>query len=101
MYFEFVPFGEIDERSEFANRVCKLLYEKHNGDLDKASEEGKPFFSGMEEFIRNIYELVETEIPLYAYHRLQEYGPANYGFDEVEYKTALNNVKKACIDYYE
>ncbi len=66
MSFE-TDLENLDERSVFANRICKLIFEKHNGDLDAAIVEAEPYFNDLEEFVRNIYELVENEIPLYAY----------------------------------
>lgn len=98
--YKFKKVKELDYRSKFANRVCKLLYDKHNGDLDKAAEEGVPFYEGFEELIRNIYELVDSEIPLYALWYLRKHGADNFGFDEEEYKQAEQNCIDACHKYY-
>lgn len=39
--FEFKNVNELDDvRSIFANRVCKLLYQKHSGNLGDAMKEG-------------------------------------------------------------
>lgn len=91
----------LDARSVFANRICKLLYEKHDGDLDKAIEEAEPFFDELELFVRNIYELVDSEIPLYAYYQLLEYKADNWHFDENEYQEKIENTRLACKLYYE
>lgn len=100
-YFDFeTDFENLDERSVFANRICKLIFEKHNGDLDKAITEAEPYFNDLEEFVRNIYELVENEIPLYAYYRLLEYGADNWGFDENEYQEKIEKTRNACEFYY-
>lgn len=99
--FEFENVNELDDtRSIFANRVCKLLYQKHNGDLEKAMKEGEIFFEEFEILIRNIYELVENEIPLYALFRLRKYGADNFGFDDEEYLSAETNCIIACEKYY-
>lgn len=99
-YFEFVEVDKLEYRSKFANRIFKLLYEKHNGDLDKASTDGEPFYEGMEELIRNFYELVENEMPLYALWYLRKHGADNYDFTEEEYKQAEQNCIDACHKYY-
>jgi hypothetical protein len=99
--FEFeTNFDELDERSIFANRIFKLIYEKNNGDLDKSIEEAEPYFNDLEEFVRNIYELIYTQIPLYAYYKLLKYGKNNYGFSEVQYKDVLSVTREACRLYY-
>ncbi len=100
-YFKFPKnFKKLDERSLFANRILKLIYQKHNGDLKEAIKEGKPFFDEFEIFIDNIYELVEDEIPLYAYARLLEYGAENFGFTEKEFEKAKLKTIAACELYY-
>lgn len=100
-YFDFkTDLENLDERSVFANRICKLIFEKHSGDLDKAIIEAEPYFNDLEEFIRNIYELVEFEIPLYAYYRLLKYGADNWGFEENEYQEKITKTRDACRLYY-
>ena len=99
--FEFEPDLEcLDDRSVFANRICKLIFQKHNGNLDKAIVEAEPIFNDLERFVRNIYELVETEIPLYAYFQLLKYGANNWRFDQNEYKQKIAKTQDACIVYY-
>lgn len=99
--FEFENINELDDvRSIFANRVCKLLFQKHEGNLEKAMKEGEIFFKEFEILIRNIYEIVEQEIPLYALFRLRKYGADNFGFDDTEYQDAENNCINACKLYY-
>lgn len=99
-YFDFIAPDECDERALFANRICKILYDKHNGNPDEAIIDGKKIFEGMEKFVRNIYELVENEIPLYAYSRLLELGKDNYDLTQEEYESALDATIKACLYYY-
>ncbi len=89
-----------ERRSIFANRICKLLYEKHNGNLDDAIIDGERIFSGFNTYVRNIYELVDSEIPLIAYYELKKYGADNYGFSQAEFEQAIDNTKIACVQYY-
>lgn len=103
--YKFNEKNNLSGRSKFANIVCQLLYDKHDGDLVKASEEGEPFYDGLEEYVRNIYELVDSEIPLYALwylrkHGAHDHGESNYGFSEEEYKQSEQNCIDACIKYY-
>ncbi len=48
-------FEELDGRSVFANRICKLIFQKHHGDLNNAIVEAEPYFKDLEYFVRNIY----------------------------------------------
>lgn len=102
MAFDFeTDFENLDDRSVFVNMICKLIFDKHNGDLDNAIIEAEPYFCGMEEYIRNIYELTDTEIPLYAYYRLLRYGAVNWGFEDDEYQEKITKTIDACRLYYQ
>lgn len=98
-YFK-TDFENLDGRSVFANRICKLIFDKHNGDIDNAIIEAEPFFNELDYFVRNIYELVENEIPLYAYYELLKYGPDNWDFEETEYQDKILKTQNACRLYY-
>lgn len=99
--FEFeTDLEQLDYRSKFANRVLKLIYQKHKGDLDASIIEAEIFFEEFEELIRNIYELVEDEIPLYAYYQLLKHGAKDYGMGEEEYTDAIAASVDACRIYY-
>lgn len=101
-YFEFESKENVtDERAVFANRICKLIYEKHDGDMNKAVDEVADFADHLEELVRNIYELELNEIPLIALHRLRTNGADNYDFTTQEYNDAEVNCMRACISYYE
>ena len=101
--FEFVKKEEAFEehRADFANRVCQLVYSKCSNDIEKAVKEIEPLYDDFEENVRNIYELINSSIPLFAYYELKKHGADNYGFDEKEYSEALSNAKSACTEYYE
>lgn len=90
----------LDDRSVFANKICKLIYEKHDGDLIKSVEEATSYFVYLEQFVRNIYECIDSEVPLYAYYQLLEYGADNWDFDSTEYEEAKRKTEAACVFYY-
>ena len=60
----------MDERAEFANQVLQLLYDKYDGDIKDQDflEELHELYNHFDEFVRNIYEIFEDEIPLFLYH---------------------------------
>jgi hypothetical protein len=91
---------ELEYRSKFVNKICKLLYDKCNGDLNKAINCDSQIFNDIEENVRNIYQFVETEIPLFAYYRLMKYGADDYGLSQSEYEEAITNTINACLLYY-
>ncbi len=101
--FEFVTKKEAynEHRADFANRVCKLVYNKCENDIEKAVKEIEPLYDDFEENVRNVYELIGSYIPLFAFFELKKHGADNYGFHEKEYNEAIGNAKKACSEYYE
>lgn len=88
------------DRAGFANRVCKLIYQQNNKDVDKAIEFGEKIFSDFDDHVRNIYELIGQYIPLIAYYELKTFGADNFDFNEEEYEKALQSAKSACELYY-
>ena len=94
-------FENLDGRSIFANKICKLIYDKNNCDLDESIKEAETYFFYLDEYVRNIYELVDSEIPLYSYYQLLKYGANNYGFNEDEYQEKLVITRDACKLYYD
>ena len=91
---------ELDGRSIFVNRICKLIYDKHNGDLDKIIDEFGLIYADITEYVKNVYEL-DDEIPLIYFYRLKIYGADNYDLYESEYKEIIENVKIKCVKFYE
>lgn len=87
-------------RAGFANSVCKLIYNQSGNDIEKAIKNGESIFTDFNEYVRNIYELVDSYIPLIAYYELKKHGADNYGFSEEEYQEALNKTKAGCEKYY-
>jgi hypothetical protein len=98
---DFLVPTNLDYRAIFANRVLKLIYEKHNGDLDKAVVEAAPFFEEMDEIIRNVYELIDSEIPLWKYNYVKNGTKEQLGYEtEEEREEELAKTIKACRVYY-
>lgn len=92
--------NQLDSRSIFVNRICKLLYEKYGGDSYAAIKLEKSYFKDFEEHIRNIYQFIDTEIPLYAFYELNQNGSNGLDMTDDEYAVALYNTAIACIEYY-
>jgi len=95
-----------NDRDDFANTVCKILYSKFSGKLDKIYNSGelKLIYDQFEEHVRNIYELIDTHIPLFSFYELKreeaDKGKGNWDMDEKEFDEAMIRTRKACIDYY-
>lgn len=66
----------IDDRAVFANIACKLLYQKYNGQFSSVTfqNELRILRSYFEEYVRNIYEVIHDEIPLFAWADYLRYG---------------------------
>lgn len=73
----------LNDRAVFANRIFKLLWQKHGGNIDEAIEEAEPFFNDLERYVRNIYEIKDTEIPLWSYAYLLENEADNWGYEQL------------------
>ena len=99
--FEFnYDFKEHDDRSHFANTICKVLVEKSNNDIDLSVNNIKKIYDYFEEYVRNVYELIDEEIPLFALYELKTQKPDNWDFTEQEYNDAIDRTYKACITFY-
>lgn len=101
MEFKFLEdLTKLNYRSLFVNRVLKLIYEKHNGDLGSAVAEARVFFEQFDDIVRNVYELINSEIPLWAYSDLITQGADNFSLDEKEYNEAIIAAFEASHRYY-
>jgi hypothetical protein len=89
-----------DYRSQFANDVCQLILDKYKGDIDESLKYVEVFYDHFEEYVRNIYELIDCEIPLFALYDLKRYSMDNWGFTQEEYDEALKNTYAACKKIY-
>ena len=91
-----------DPRSGFVNKVCKLIYDKVNGDLDKAVKElmRSGLYYDFHEHVRNIYELQATHIPMFEYLQLMTHSRHNWSYTQQEYVEAIESAQEACRLYY-
>lgn len=91
-------------RSKFANAVCDLIVEKYLGENcienSAVSDELVEIYDYFDAEVRNIYEKINTEIPLFALYELLSFGPENWGMTEEEYNIVLDMTIKACEQYY-
>lgn len=102
MNFEFVTNREeLDERSIFANAVCKLIVTKNDGSLIASIREVESVYNMFSIHVRNIYELVDTEIPLFALYELNKHGSDNFMLTQEEFIQAKHNAVNACAEYYD
>lgn len=98
--YEFVNKSECGERAKFANDVCQLLVNANQRCITTALANVKPIYDHFEEHVRNVYELIDTEIPLFALHELMTLPPDNWGMTEEEHNAAKMRSLKACMQYY-
>lgn len=90
----------LDDRSKMANMMLKLIYQKHNGDLDKCLPDVREASAYLQEHVRNIYEVIEGQVPLICYLNLVDFGAKNYNFTKTEYHEAMEATDRACSLYY-
>jgi hypothetical protein len=86
----------MDDRVEFANEVCKILYAKNHGNLDKCLGEIQPIYNGFFAHVRNIYECVEKHIPMFFLYELKKYGRKNGDWTEVEFNKLVELATNQC-----
>lgn len=94
-------FNELDERSIFVNRICQLLYNMSDRNINIAILYGTKLFADINEYVRNVYELFDSEIPLIRYYELMTYGAENFGLSDEEYEKEISSTLEACKFYYE
>jgi len=97
--FEFNK-NNLSYRAEFANDVCKLLVKNHNNDIELSIQHVEKIYNYFEEYVRNIYEIIGDEIPLFALYRLKKHGADNYGFTDEEYEVNIKKCIEACKNFY-
>jgi hypothetical protein len=88
-----------DTRAELANSVFKLLWQKHNGDIELVCNEAKNFIRLFNIHIPTLYEVVEKSVPLIAYMGYNHKDAIN-DFSETELKKRVEDSKKACVLFY-
>lgn len=92
-----------DDRSKFANDIFKLIYNKYDGNFLNVlmMKEASNMVDRLDEHIRNIYEVIDSEIPMMAY--VQVYKSGSKGFNEWECysdKEALDIIESYCHKHY-
>lgn len=97
---EFIKKSDCDERSKFANDVCQLLVDASDKSIITSLERIEEVYNHFEEHVRNVYELIDSEIPLFRLYDLVRLDKDNWGYSEAEYKTNKQIALKACVSYY-
>ena len=102
MGYNFKDRERVDYRAQFANEILQLVYDKYNGKLTfKMMAEVGEFNGYLEGNVRNIYEVIDSEIPLLALYELHLHEPSNWGFTKEEHEAAIARTKKAVIEYHQ
>lgn len=103
MYYDFYD-EPTDPRAEFANTVFTMLYQKYNGNFKSVAFqlEAKQLYYYFDEYCRNIYEVIDNQIPMMAWVRYLNYGYDPTMFDEGEMTEEkwLDRIYTACKKYY-
>lgn len=70
-----------DYRADGANDLLHALFLKHNSDIKSPlfRQELEYAYEWIKDHVRNIYEVIDTEIPLMAYHQVLTNGHKGYG----------------------
>lgn len=100
MKFGFEEKDKLDYRSEFANRVCKMIWYEYGGDIQRAVDSMKDIYNDFHENVGNIYELCDDEIPLFAFYNFEKRNKDEELSDE-DYDREYDRIYKACDYYYE
>ena len=105
MYYEFEKPDKITTGAKIVNFACKLLYEKHNGDIKAACKEGAKFFKYCSNYDDYLAEFIYEEIPLMAYNDLLN-DKYPYFEDEdgeeldLKVEDVLEEIALVCKQYY-
>lgn len=90
--------SDFNYRSDFANFCCKLLWDKYNGDIDSVlkSPELPQLYLHFDEHVRNVYELIGDEIPLFGIYDFDRHGRENFGYNEEEFEEIRQSYVEGC-----
>lgn len=92
-----------DERSEFANAIFKNLCTLYKGDFNNVIflNEASKMVKHLEEYVRNIYELIDEEIPMMAYIHVLKSGTKGYDiWEQYDQSEALKIIENYCHQFY-
>jgi len=93
---------DISDKAEFANKVLDLIFQKHDGNLTRIIED-KHFieiYNYFQEYVRNIYEVIDTDIPLFYYYELKKHGVDNYWFGDISYDEVVENTHNKIFEFH-
>lgn len=92
-----------DDRSAFANDIFKLIYNKYYGEFSNILmlKESSDMVDRLYEHVRNIYEVIDSEIPMMAYIQVYKNGSNGYSeWEEYSDSEALDIIESYCHKYY-
>ena len=100
-YYDFEnDIANLDEKSIFANSICKVIYDRHNGDLDEDVYRNYLIFESIAKSVRKIEDLIPTEVPMLSYFIVKNESAADMAITEEEKERALARIGRACHEYY-
>jgi hypothetical protein len=88
---------DISDKAKFANEVCKLLLYKYEGSISDAAHNAGDVYKYFKE---SLYEVVDTEVPLFWLHELLSSDPSDYYMTTERWDTEVTQAKIACVNYY-
>lgn len=92
-----------DFRAKFANEIFKLLYHAFDGDFNNVLFLQKigTMYDYLDDYVRNIYEVIDDEIPMMAYYQVLVHGSDGYNeWEEYETPEALKIIESYCHKHY-
>lgn len=102
MKFRAKDCPNMDERSDFANQCFALLFRKYSFNLQSEMLliEARQMYRHFKEYVRNIYEVIDDEIPWMAWVQLNVVGFDETQFDEEITREEYELVLIAAIQEY-
>lgn len=94
-------FKYMDDRAKFANDVCRLIYQNNNEDLSSSLIVIEPFYNHFNEHVRNIYQFIAKQIPLFWLYELNKSTPGNWGYNQEEYDDEVERTITLCHELYQ
>ena len=88
----------MDDGVQFANDVCRLVYQNNNGDILASLIAIEPFYNHFNEHVRNIYhQFITKQIPLFWLYELNK---SSWGYNQEEYDNEVNRTTILCNELY-
>lgn len=91
-----------DERAKFANKVCLLQVKHYCYDFYEAADNLEDIYQMFDENVRNIYELIDTQIPLFVLYELIHLDKDDWLLEvlKITKQEAIDQVILDCISFY-